>query len=113
MINIIYGILYGLVAQILTFIQLQGQMRYDWVKNHPMLVALAGVPISLLFMSSVKHFVIAYNGELWPSRLIGFAVGIITFALMSYFLFKEPVTSKTLICLGLGFCIILIQIFWK
>jgi hypothetical protein len=45
--------------------------------------------------------------------LIGFAVGIITFALMSYFLFKEPITLKTLVCLGLGTLIILVQIFWK
>jgi hypothetical protein len=32
---------------------------------------------------------------------------------MSYWLFKEPLTFKTLTCLGLGVCIVLIQIFWK
>lgn len=111
--EIIKGIIYGFIAQVLTFFQLQGQMKYDWVKNHPILIALAGVPISLLFMASVKNFIVAYNGEIWPSRLIGFAVGIITFAFMSYFLFKEPITPKTLVCLGLGTLIILIQIFWK
>jgi multidrug transporter EmrE-like cation transporter len=113
-VDILKGILYGFIAQVITFIQLQGQMKYDWVKNHPILVAvIGGAPISLLFMASVKHFIIAYNGEIWPSRLIGFAVGIITFALMSYFLFKEPITLKTLVCLGLGTLIILVQIFWK
>ena len=111
--KILYGILFGLAAQILTFLQLQGQMKYDWFKNHPILMAFVGVPISLLFMGSVKNLVEAYNGQMWPSRLIGFGIGVITFAIMSYLMFKEPLTAKTLTCLSLGVCIILIQILWK
>jgi multidrug transporter EmrE-like cation transporter len=55
----------------------------------------------------------AYNGEIWPSRLIGFGIGIIVFSLMSYFLFKEPFTAKTVVCLFLAVLIILVQVFWK
>lgn len=105
--------LFGLIAQIITFFQLQGQMKIEWFKNHPILVAFMGVPISLLFMLSVKNMVEAYNGQLWPSRLIGFGIGVIVFTFMSYWLFKEPLTPKTLICLGLGVSIILVQLFWK
>ena len=72
-----------------------------------------GIPISLMFMESVKNFVLAYDGQIWPSRLIGFGIGVIVFTLMSYFLFKEPISLKTLFCLFLGLCIILVQIFWK
>jgi hypothetical protein len=64
-------------------------------------------------MISVKHFVAAYDGQIWPSRLIGFGIGVVVFGLMSHWLFKEPFTLKTLICLGLGSLIVLIQILWK
>lgn len=111
--RLLYGILFGLAAQILTFLQLQGQMKYEWFKNHPILMAFVGVPISYLFMISVKNMVNAYDGQMWPSRLIGFGIGVIVFTVMSYWLFKEPLTLKTLTCLGLGVCIILIQILWK
>jgi multidrug transporter EmrE-like cation transporter len=110
---LIKGILFGIAAQILTFLQLQGQMKIEWFKNHPILVACLGVPISLLFMTSVKNFVFAYDGAIWPSRLIGFGIGVVIFTIMSHYMFKEPLTPKTLICLGLGACIILVQIFWK
>ena len=110
---LIKGILFGIAAQILTFLQLQGQMKIEWFKNHPILMAFMGVPISLLFMTSVKNMVMAYDGQIWPSRLIGFGIGVIVFTIMSHYLFKEPLTLKTLVCLGLGVCIILIQLFWK
>lgn len=111
--NLIRGFVYGLVAQVLTFIQLQGQMKIEWFKNNTLLVACMGVPISLLFMYSVKNFVLAYDGQIWPSRLIGFGIGVAVFTIMSHYMFKEPLTPKTLVCLGLGLGIILIQIFWK
>ena len=111
--NLFKGMIFGLIAQILTFLQLQGQMKIEWFKNHPIIVAFMGVPISYLFMVSVKNMVIAYDGAIWPSRLIGFGIGVVVFTIMSHYLFKEPLTPKTLTCLGLGFLIILIQIFWK
>ena len=74
---------------------------------------LMGIPISFCFMISVKNFVGAFDGQIWPSRLIGFGIGVMVFTIMSYFMFREPLTPKTLICLGLGILIILIQIFYK
>jgi multidrug transporter EmrE-like cation transporter len=107
------GILFGTIAQILTFLQLQGQMKIEWFKNHPFLAAFLGVPISYIFMISVRNFVEAYDGQIWPSRLIGFGIGTVVFTIMSYYIFREPLNTKTLICLGLGICIILVQLFWK
>ena len=97
----------------MTFLQLQGQLRYNVLKNNTWFVVLLGLPISYLFMISVKHFVAAYDGQIWPSRLIGFGIGVVVFSLMSHWLFKEPFTLKTLVCLGLGSLIVLIQILWK
>jgi hypothetical protein len=111
--NIFKGILYNVIAQVFTFLQLQGQLKYDFLKNNIWLVAIMGAPLSLLYILSVRHLVAAYNGQLWPSRLIGFGTGVIIFTIMSHFMFKEPLTPKTLTCLGLGVCIILTQIFWK
>ena len=111
--NLIYGILWGLVAQIVTFLQLQGQMKYDILKNNTWFLVLMGIPISYMFMQSVKNFVLAFNGEIWPSRILGFGLGVIIFSIMSILLFKEPFTAKTGACLFLGLCIILIQLFWK
>ena len=111
--NLLKGLIFGLLAQIVTFLQLQGQVKIEWFKNHPLIVAFMGVPISLLFMYSVRNFVAAYDGQIWPSRLIGFGIGVVVFTIMSHYMFKEPLTPKTLTCLGLGVIIILIQIFWK
>ena len=111
--DLLKGFIYGLIAQVITFLQLQGQMKYSILKNNTWFVVLLGLPISYLFMISVKYFVAAYDGQIWPSRLIGFGIGVIVFGLMSHWLFKEPFTLKTLICLGLGSLIVLIQILWK
>ena len=111
--DLLKGFIFGLLAQIATFVQLQGQIKYEWFKNNTLLIACMGIPISLLFMYSVKYFVAAYDGAIWPSRLIGFGIGVIVFTIMSHYMFNEPLTSKTLTCLGLGICIILIQILWK
>ena len=111
--NIFWGILWGLTAQVLTFFQLQGQLKYQWMKDYTWLVVLMGIPISFMFMQSVKYFVLAFEGEIWPSRLLGFGIGVIVFTIMSELLFKEPFTTKTGICLFLALLIILVQIFYK
>lgn len=111
--NFILGVLLGIVAQIFTFIQIQGQFKYAWMKEHPILIAIAGVPISLLYIYSVTYLVEYYQGELWPSRILGFAIGAVVFTAMSWGWFREPLTLKTLVCLGLACCIMLVQIFWK
>jgi hypothetical protein len=111
--NLLKGFIYGLIAQVITFLQLQGQLRYSILKNNTWFVVLLGLPISYLFMISVRYFVVAYDGQIWPSRLIGFGIGVVVFSLMSHWLFKEPFTLKTLICLGLGSLIVLILLLWK
>ena len=70
--NFIIGFSFGVLAQVLTFVQLQGQFRWEWFKQHPMIISLMGVPISFLYIMSVKYMVSHFGGELWPSRLMGF-----------------------------------------
>jgi multidrug transporter EmrE-like cation transporter len=111
--QILKGFIFGVLAQIITFLQLQGQLKVEWLKNNMWFGVLMGLPISYLFMLSVKNFVGAFDGQIWPSRLIGFGIGVIIFTIMSHYMFKEPLTPKTLVCLSLGTLIVLIQIFWK
>ena len=73
----------------------------------------SAIPISYLFIKSVEYFVMYFGGQIWPSRLIGFSIGIIVFALMSHYIFHEPINLKTVVCLFLGMCILLIQILWR
>lgn len=111
--NYIIAMLYGLLAQIITFLQLQGPYRYEWMRNHPTLLLFIAVPIAWLFTKSTHYFYIASNGQLWPGRLIGFGIGIIVFSLLSYLLFKESLTAKTLVTIVLSVVIVCIQIYWK
>ena len=111
--HLVMGTIYGIVAQIITFLQLQGNIKWGLLAKYPILTLLTSIPMAWLFMKSVEHFVTAYNGEIWPSRLIGFAIGIIVFALMSIIMFKEPINMKTFVCLILSCCILGVQIFWK
>lgn len=110
--KLLYAFILCTLAQIFTFIQLQGQVIWKFPKENPYIMALMGVPISLLFMKYTRIL----NGHFeanWPGRIIGFGVGIIIFTIMSWLMFREVPTTKTLICLVLAFSIVLIQMFWK
>jgi hypothetical protein len=111
--ELLLGVIFGFIAQIVTFFQLQGRIKYEWIKEHYWITVLLGIPISMLFMYSVKNMVIAFDGQMWPSRLIGFSIGAIVFTWLSWLIFEEPLTLKTIICLILALGILVIQLFWK
>jgi len=111
--NLLKGFIIGVLAQILTFIQLQGQFKFPWMKNNIYLVSLLGFPISILYILSVKYMVLYFEGNMWPSRLLGFSIGAMVFTYMSHLWFQEPFTTKTGICLFLAFLIMMVQLFWK
>jgi hypothetical protein len=111
--RLLQGIFYGIFGQLLSFLQLQGSIKYGWFQKYPILVLLSALPSTWLYIKSVEHLVAWGDGQLWPSRLIGFGIGIIVFVTLSMILFKEPLTLKTLTCLMLAASILLVQIFWK
>lgn len=112
--DLLKGIVFGFIAQVLTFLQLQGQFQYKWIKDNAILVSIVTAPVvSLLFLYSVRGFVAWADGQIWPSRLIGFAIGIIVFTLGSTFLFGEHLSLKTIICLILAIGILTVQLIMK
>ena len=111
--KILLGILFGLIGQIGTFMQLQGSYKYGWYEKYQWAVILASVPLGWVYIKSVNYFIAGFGGQIWPSRLVGFGVGVIVLTMMSHFLFKEPLDLKNGMCLLLGFTIVLIQLFVK
>lgn len=111
--NFIIGILAFLVAHILTFFQLNGQFKWEWFKSNELLVAASGVIISFFYIWGTKYTVEAFEGLLWPARFIGFGVGMIIYAFMVSYFFKEGITNKTFISLLLCIILISIQVLWK
>ena len=101
------------ISQIFTFYQLQGHLWNKWIKDNPLLMTILGLPIGYVVILASRQMVELWGGQTWPNRIIGFCLGVIVFSLMSWFLLKEPLTTKTIICLSLCFIILLIQLFWK
>ena len=111
--NLIIALILIVISQFATYFQLQAQFFWGWAKNHPILFSLGGFPISIILIYYTKYCSAAFNGETWPGRLIGFAIGAVVFAALSYFVMKEPMSLKTISCLALAVSILAIQIFWK
>ena len=73
------------------------------------LMALLGVPISLLFWWCTK---IGYDafGSLWPVRILGFAMSMLTFPVMTWIYLGEVITLKTFVSIALAIIIIILQL---
>ena len=96
-------------TQIVIWFQLNGQLKWDWFKDNYFLMSMLGMPISYALLLSTKYGYIGF-GNLWSIRLLGFAVGIISFPVITYLVLGEGVTLKTGISLMLASVIMLLQL---
>ena len=110
---LIRGMLLFLLGQCLVFWQINGQFIWEWAKSHPLTMSLLGIPISYVYIYATKDLVNAFNGDLWPQRLIGFSMGMIAFAFLTWIHFQQAITLKTAVTLALATAIVVIQIIWK
>ena len=74
---------------------------------------IVAVPITWMFLKGTYYGVTAFDGDLWPNRFLGFILGIISYAWLTNYFFKQPVTGKILVQLILCFLIVLVQVMWK
>ena len=111
--NLVVATLLFSFTQAIIWFQVNGQFLSSFMKEHPFIVSLFGVPISYLFIVSTKYAYDGFEGLLWPGRLVAFGTGIIIMAICTYIFFGEGLNSKTIISLLLSMAILLIQIFWK
>jgi len=103
-----------IVGHTLIWFQLNGQFKWTWFDKNPHILAIVlGSIISYTFIFGTKLIVEHFDGILWPGRFIGFALGISSYALMTWYFMGEGITLKTLTSLILCTGIICVQIFWK
>ena len=111
--RLLWGALLFLIGQVLVWYQINGQFLSEWMKKNPIWVSFLGIPISYAYIWATHHLVIAFDGELWPQRLIGFSLGMVAFAFLTWYHLDQAITTKTAVTLTLAFIIVLIQVFWK
>lgn len=112
--ELVLGAFLFLLAQSLAWYQTNGQFVSEWFKNNPLLVsAIMGVPIGMGYIYGTNYIVNAFDGYLWPARILGFVTGIVSFTTLTYLHLKEGITIKTAVILGLASIIVLLQVFWK
>jgi hypothetical protein len=111
--SLILGTLLFLLGQILVWYQINGQFFSTWIKERPIIMSLLGIPISYIYIYATQYTVEAFGGNLWPQRLIGFSMGIISFAVLTYLHLNESLTMKTIVTLILAAAILLTQVLWR
>lgn len=111
--SLILGSFLFLLGQVAVWYQINGQFLSSWIKQHPIVMSLLGIPISYIYIYATHYTVQAFDGSLWPQRLIGFSMGMLAFAFLTYIHLNESLTPKTIVTLGLAVAILLIQILWK
>mgnify|MGYP001601208626 CR=1 FL=1 len=112
--RLLIGMLLFLLGQIMIWYQTNGQFKWDWCAKHPFAMALIfSIPISFAFIVATKLVVGYFDGQLWPGRFLGFATGMISFAILTSFYMNEGINAKTAISLVLATALVAIQILWK
>ena len=113
--DFLIGMGFFFIAQSLSWYQTNGQFISEWMKAHPLLVSIiVGIPTGVCYIYGTKFIVSAGPEQvLWPSRLIGFSCGIVTFTIITYLHTGENINLKTASCLLLALGIMLIQVLWK
>ena len=102
-----------LLAQIITWFQLNGQFIWPWFKDNTWILCIFGIPISYIFIEATRLSFVAFDGVIWPGRLLGFAMGMLTFAICTNVFLGEGLTAKTITSLALATVLVCIQVFWK
>ena len=101
-------------GQTLIWIQTNGQFLWKWFDKNPLILSIVfGTIISYMFILATKHVVGYFDGLLWPGRFIGFATGMISFALLTNIYMGQGINAKTAISLVLATALVAIQILWK
>ena len=98
------------ITQIIIWFQLNGQLKWEWFKDNYFLMSLLGVPISYALLLSTKYGFEGFDGQLWPGRLLGFAIGMISFPFFTWIVLGEGITFKSWISIFLAVIIMILQL---
>ena len=110
---IVIGFFMFLLGQGMIWYQTNSQFFNTWAKEHTLIMATMGWPISYILIIASRYVVSGFDGLLWPGRLLGFASGMLVMVCLTWMHMGEGVNMKTGVTLLLATAITLIQVFWK
>ena len=108
--EILFCVLILFFTQIVIWFQLNAQVKWDWFKDNYLLMSILGMPISYALLHSTKFGFEGFGGLLWPGRLLGFAIGMISFPIITWIVMGEGITLKSWISVLLAVIIMLLQL---
>jgi len=110
---IIIGAGFTFLAQFGAWVQHNMQFKYPELDYKWWGWYALGIPLTFLFLLATKYNVEGYGGSIWAGRFVGFAIGIAIYAVCTWIVFKEPISTKILVQLILCTAILAVQAFWK
>jgi|TARA_R110000803_G_scaffold120834_4_gene188905 hypothetical protein len=109
---IILGAAITVIAQIGAWFQHNLQFKYPELDEKWWGMYALSVPLTYVFILATKYNVEGY-GSIWGARFVGFAIGMIVYAIMIQLFFDEKFTLKIAVQLLLCFIVLGVQSFWK
>ena len=110
---ILLGALVTFIAQVGAWFQHNLQFKYPQYDSTWWGWYLVSIPLTYFFITATKYNVEGYGDSIWAGRFVGFAIGIVCYAILIQYFFKEPFTWKIAVQLMLCFSILAVQAFWK
>ena len=110
---IFLGFLVTIVAQVGAWYQHNLQFKNHKYDETWWGMYILAIPLTYVFILATKYNVIGYGGSIWGGRFVGFALGMLVYAVMIQIYFKEPFTLKIAVQLLLCTSILAVQAFWK
>lgn len=98
-----------IAAHVMSWLISCGPLLSKRIEDSRLLLCILGIPVTYLFMEATRHGYMAF-GRLWTAKTVGFCVSTVVFTVMAYAFLGEAPTTKDIICLVLGGCIILVRI---
>ena len=111
--NLLAGLILFFITHIIIWFQVNGQFVWPWAKDNPWTMAILGLPISYALIIATKYVVAGFEGLLWPGRLLGFGLGMIIMAILTWYILGEGISTKTLVSLTLAVTLVMLQVFWR
>ena len=104
----IIALLFSIIGNIIAWIQMNGQFKYEWMRQW-WVIGLMGIPVSYFFFYSTRWYYEYFNNY-WYVRPIGFGVATITFGALAWLVLDELPDTKTIISLFLSIIIVILHL---
>jgi len=106
------GFIVTVIAQLGAWVQHNLQFKYPKLDETFWGWYVLSIPLTYVFVAATKYNVLGF-GSIWGARFVGFAIGMMVYAIMIQIYFKEPFTYKIALQLFLCFAIIFVQGYLK